>query len=75
MILPDKYIGVERSLLGQSAQLLRSGRADQTVSDLWASVTAGESEWTFARFTLALSLLHALDLVRLRGGILMWGHR
>lgn len=75
MIVPDKYVGLERSLLGQSAELIAAARSDQTVLDLWTTVARSDGDWTFPRFALALSLLFGLAVVRLDGGLLVWSHR
>lgn len=72
MLLPDKYIAVERSLLGQAAHILRIRESDRTVSELWSSLVADDSSWTFDRFALALSLLFGLGLVVIRNGIIVW---
>ncbi len=72
MLLPDKYVAVERSLLGQAANILRYREADRTVSELWSSLIAADSSWTFDRFAMALSLLFGLGVVALQNGILVW---
>lgn len=72
MLLPDKYVSVERSLLGQSARILRHRAPDRTVSELWAAVSADDDTWTFDRFALALTLLFAMGAVSLQQGILVW---
>lgn len=72
MLLPDKYVAIERSVLGQAAVILGARRADQTVSELWASLVTSGDDWTFDRFTLALSLLFALGAVRIQHGLLDW---
>lgn len=72
MLLPDKYVTVERSLLGQAALILRRRTSDQTISELWASLVSSDHDWTFERFALALTLLFGLGAVRLRNGILDW---
>ncbi|MEU4840062.1 ABC-three component system middle component 6 [Nocardia testacea] len=72
MLLPDKYVSVDRSLLGQSAKILRARGEEQTVSELWSLVSESDHSWTFDRFALALSLLFALGSVELKNGILGW---
>ena len=75
MLLPDKYVTVERSLLGQAAKILKQRGPDRTVSELWSSLVADDSSWTFDRFALALSLLFGLGVVALQNGILVWTAR
>lgn len=72
MLLPDKYVAVERSLLGQAAIILRHREADRTVSELWSALVADDSSWTFDRFAMALSLLFGFGVVGLQNGILVW---
>jgi len=50
VILPDKYVSVDKSLLGQAAQLLASRRVDQTVTELWSTMHGLEDSWSFDRF-------------------------
>lgn len=73
MLLPDKYVAVERSLLGQAGFILASRSPGQTISELWSIVSSSRDDWTFDRFALALSLLHGLGLVRMNHGLLEWG--
>lgn len=72
MLLPDKYVAVERSLFGQAGFILARRSPGQTVSELWSTVSSARDDWTFDRFSLALSLLHGLGLVRLHQGLLEW---
>ncbi|MDM4721446.1 hypothetical protein QTQ03_18240 [Micromonospora sp. WMMA1363] len=69
MILPDKYVDLEHSLLGQAASLIAARRSATTVSDLWTAVQEG---MTYDRFILALDLLFALGVIDSDGGILRW---
>jgi hypothetical protein len=75
MLIPDKYVAVERSLLGQAAAILEVKQPNQTVSELWSVLATSQSGWTFDRFALALALLFGLGVVRLDHGILDWGSR
>jgi hypothetical protein len=72
MLLPDKYVAVERSILGQAANILMHREPDRTVSELWSSLVSDDSSWTFDRFAMALSLLFGLGVVALQNGILVW---
>lgn len=72
MLLPDKYVAVERSLLGQAAIILKNREPDRTVSELWSALLADDSSWTFDRFALAFSLLYGLGVVALQNGIIVW---
>lgn len=72
MLLPDKYVTVERSLLGQAAKVLKHREPDRTVSELWSSLVAEDSSWTFDRFAICLALLFGLGLVALQNGVVVW---
>lgn len=72
MLLPDKYVAVERSVLGQAAIILKHREPDRTVSELWSTLVADDSSWTFDRFTMALSLLFGFGVIALQNGILVW---
>ena len=72
MLLPDKYVAVERSLLGQAASILKHREPDRTVSELWATLIADDSSWTFDRFAMALSLLFGLGVVTIQSGVITW---
>lgn len=72
MLLPDKYVTVERSILGQAAIILNHREADRTVSELWSALVTEDSSWTFDRFATALSLLFGLGVVALDNGVLVW---
>lgn len=72
MLLPDKYVSVERSVLGQAAKILNHRAPDRTVSELWSALVSEDSSWTFDRFALALSLLFGLGVVDLQNGVLTW---
>lgn len=72
MLLPDKYVGVDKSLLGQAGRILAHRAPGQTVSSLWGEVSSSSRGWTFDRFALALSLLFGLGAVNIDRGILEW---
>lgn len=68
--LPDKYVPVEFSTFGVAALLMERLRPGDTVSSLWDRVRDEEAIRTFDRFSVALTLLHAGNLVRMDGGVL-----
>lgn len=69
MILPDKYVDLPHSLLGQAAALIAARRGTTTVSDLWA---AAQPQMSYERFVLALDLLFVLGVVDGGDGVLRW---
>ena len=70
MILPDKYVPPQRSMLGLGASLLRVLKRPQTVTALWERVRGLEEFGTFERFILALDFLYIFGLVEYRSGLL-----
>lgn len=72
MLLPDKYVQLGSSLLGQAAQLLQLRSRDQAVNELWGAVKRADLGITYDRFILSLDLLHSLGLVEARRGLLVW---
>lgn len=72
MLLPDKYVSLPRSVLGQAAAMLALSRTDQTVSEYWNTCRDRIETLTQERFTLALDLLFMLGLVEVSNGILNW---
>lgn len=70
MILPNKHIRLQNSLLGVGAVLLRNLNTPQTVTSLWGGVRSLPEVKTFERFTLALDLLYCVGAVDFEDGIL-----
>jgi len=68
---PTKYVPVEYSIVGLSAALLERLSPNDTVSTLWDRVRDDERVRTFDRFAEALTLLYALHLLKLDGGVLL----
>ena len=70
MILPTKHVSTDQSLLGVGALLLRHLGQPRTVTSLWEQTRAAPDVGTFERFVLALDVLHAVEAVELRDGLL-----
>ncbi|MDE2731494.1 MAG: hypothetical protein OXI38_08885 [Bacteroidota bacterium] len=70
MIHPTKHIPIERSLLGAGAELYTALSEPRTVTTLWEAVREVQSIESFERFVLALTMLYALRVVRLDGGMI-----
>ena len=69
-VLPTKYITVDFSILGVSAIVANEIRANDTVSTLWDRLSDNVRVRTFERFAAGLTLLFAVRLVEVDGGIL-----
>jgi hypothetical protein len=74
MILPDKHLPEERCLLTVGAVILGQLRQPRSVSALWESVRKEPGVYTFQHFSLALSMLHAIDAVHMTGDLLSRGN-
>ena len=75
MILPNKHLRPDRSILGIGGEILEVLKDDQTVSELWHRVQERRDETTrplsFDWFILSLSFLFAIGAVSLDRGLLI----
>jgi hypothetical protein len=65
MILPNKTIRLENSLLGVGAIVLSACTAPQTVSSLWERLKNKNEINTFGKFVLTLDFLYTIGLLDL----------
>ena len=70
MILPNKYLEANRSLLGVGGVLLQHLDSPRSVTALWNRVRALAETGTFERFSLSLDFLYAIGMVELEDGLL-----
>jgi hypothetical protein len=63
MILPDKHLPTERSLIALGAVVLEQLRQPRSVSALWESVRQSPGIGTFHQFTLAVTFLFTIGAV------------
>ena len=63
MILPDKHLSTERSLVSLGAVVLAELRQPRSVSALWESVRQTSGTGTFHQFTLAVTFLFTIGAV------------
>jgi hypothetical protein len=68
LILPNKHLRLEQSLLAGAASLLVTLRSPLTISSAWEKVRDSEAIPTFDQFTLSLDFLFALGLITLDSG-------
>lgn len=71
MIMPNKYLKEEDSLLGASAVIFENLSKQQSISELWDKVREDDSVYNFERFILSLDLLYILNLVELNNNEIM----
>ena len=68
MLLPNKHVPVNRSLVGLGGEILRILMdRPRTVSSAWERVRASNAEASFEQFALAASFLYSLGAVDLDG--------
>lgn len=63
MILPDKHLPSERSLVSLGAAVLEHLRQPRSVSALWESVRKTPGIGTFHHFTLVVTFLFTIGAV------------
>lgn len=71
MIAPDKYVSLNRSLLGVGAAVIREMGEGKTITSLWEACKGMPEVGTFQRFVLALDLLFLLGIVEMNSGSIM----
>jgi hypothetical protein len=73
MILPDKHIKLDQSILGGGAALLDQLTRPLTVTGLWERSKAQSDIGNFERFILTLDFLFAIGALDLRDDLLVKG--
>ena len=63
MIMPNKYLKEEDTLLGSSAVIFNNIQEHQNLSELWDNVKNNNSVYNFERFILTLDMLYTLGLI------------
>lgn len=63
MIIPNKHIGLNKSLLGIGAGILRSLDKPRSVISLWKKTSVELDTCTFENFSLALDFLYTIDAI------------
>ena len=70
MILPNKYITTEYSLLGISAIVLTKLKTPKTVSSLWEEIRDESKINCYSRFIICLDFLFLIDALEIKEGLL-----
>ena len=70
MIVPNKNIRLQNSLLGMGAQILPQLNTTQTFSSLWERMKSSKEINSYDKFVLTLDLLYMLNLIELKDGII-----
>ncbi len=71
MIVPNKNIRLQNSLLGMGAQLLAQLRHSQTVSSLWDRAKTVKEINSYDKFVLTLDFLFMMNLVEYKDGLVL----
>lgn len=71
MILPDKNIKLEYSLLNCGAILLEEITESQTLSLLWDKVKKYEALVNYEKFLLTLDYLYLINAITIRDGLIV----
>lgn len=71
MIMPDKNIRLEYSLLNCGATILASLGERDTLSSLWERARLSESLASYEKFILTLDLLFMLGAISLENGLIV----
>jgi hypothetical protein len=70
MILPNKNIKIEYSLLGCGAMILKAIKNRDTVSSLWERVHTDKTIVNYEKFILTLDYLFAVGAIQIMDGII-----
>ena len=71
MILPDKNIKLEYSLLNCGALILQEMSEPQTISLLWDKVKKHEALVNYEKFLITLDYLYMINAITLRDGLIV----
>jgi hypothetical protein len=67
MILPNKHIDIQHTLLGSGALILRNLEHPQYVNILWSQVQNLPEIGNYSRFILTLDFLFAINAIGFEG--------
>ncbi len=70
MILPDKNILLQYSILGSGANILKVLSKPETISSLWEKLKNKKEIQSFEKFVLTLDFLYAMNLIDLNNGLI-----
>ena len=71
MILPDKNIKLEYSLLNCGALIMEEMSEPQTISLLWDKVKKHEALVNYEKFLITLDYLYMINAITLRDGLIV----
>ncbi len=70
MILPNKYLTVEFTLIGAGSLIISKLKKPKTVSALWDEIREENRINTYQRFILCLDFLFLMGYIDIKSGLL-----
>ena len=70
MILPTKYVSLDKSLLGAGAVVLSILARPMTTTAIWEQVKQSPEVGTYVRFVLVLDFLYTVGAIDLAEGLI-----
>ena len=71
MILPTKYVSLDKSLLGAGAVVLPLLDDPMTTTSIWDRVKNAPEIGAYGRFVLTLDFLYAIDAIDMVEGLIV----
>jgi len=71
MILPTKYVSLDKSLLGAGAVVLPLLDDPMTTTGIWDRVKNAPEIGAYGRFVLTLDFLYAIDAIDMVDGLIV----
>jgi hypothetical protein len=71
MILPTKYVSLEKSLLGAGSVVLRILVEPMTITGIWEQVKHAPEIGAYGRFVLTLDFLYAIGSIDMEEGLVV----
>jgi len=71
MILPTKYVSLDKSLLGAGAVVLPLLDDPVTTTGIWDQVKNAPEIGSYGRFVLTLDFLYAIDAIDIVDGLIL----
>jgi hypothetical protein len=70
MILPDKHLSLQDSLLGTGAEILQMLDLPQSVPRLWENAKKSGEIGSFEKFSLGLTFLFVIEAIEIHSGLI-----
>jgi len=70
MILPNKYLTIENSIMGGGALILSTLEKPRTITSLWEEVRSSPQIEIYSRFILILDFLYIINAITLDNGFI-----